>query len=64
LLLVGGWMVWLLWRTLSAEPDVLDSSASASSRLKWIAGGSTLVWIGVIFAGRTIGYTINFEPLP
>jgi hypothetical protein len=64
LLLVGGWMVWLLWRTLDAEPDALNGEAAVSNKLKWIAGVSILVWIGVIFAGRTIGYTINFEPLP
>jgi hypothetical protein len=64
LLIAGGWMVWLLWRTLKAEPGAMEAGAVASSKLKWIAGLSTLAWIGVIFAGRTIGYTINFEPLP
>lgn len=64
LLLVGGWMVWLLWRTLKAEPGAMEDGAVASTKLRWIAGLSTLVWIGAIFAGRTIGYTINFEPLP
>lgn len=64
LLIVGGWMVWLLWRTLGAEPAMLNDTAEPSRRLKWIAGLSSLIWIGVIFAGRTIGYTINFDPLP
>lgn len=64
LLIVGGWMVWLLWRALEDEPDVMNGAGAASRKLKWIAGLSALVWLGVIFAGRTIGYTINFEPLP
>jgi hypothetical protein len=62
LLVLGGAMVWLLWRRLKAEP--VEASADASNRLKLIAALSTLAWIGVILAGRTIGYTINFEPLP
>lgn len=64
LLIVGGWMVWLLWRTLAVEPEAMAENADASRKLKLIAGASTLVWVAVIFAGRTIGYTINFEPLP
>jgi hypothetical protein len=29
-----------------------------------VAIASLLVWLGAIVAGRTIGYTINFESLP
>jgi hypothetical protein len=64
LLVIGGAMVWLLWRTLRSEAGALEPNASSSNRLKLIAAASTLTWIGVILAGRTIGYTINFEPLP
>jgi hypothetical protein len=65
LLVAGGYAVWLLWRTLNAAPETLEPGVAATTeRARVIAIVSLVVWLGVILAGRIIGYTINFEPLP
>jgi len=63
-IVLGGIGIWMLWRALGAEPRSLEPGAAASSRAKTIAALSLAVWLAAIVAGRTIAYTINFEPLP
>ena len=63
-IIVGGVSVWMLWRELNTRPDALGPDGVATQRAKMIAIASLTVWLAAIVAGRTIGYTINFEPLP
>jgi hypothetical protein len=63
-IVAGGVSVWMLWRELNSAPDALGPDGVATQRAKAIAIASLTVWLAAIVAGRTIGYTINFEPLP
>ena len=63
-IVVGGVSIWLLWRELNSAPDTLGPDGAATQPAKAVAIVSLIVWLAAIVAGRTIGYTINFEPLP
>jgi hypothetical protein len=63
-IVAGGVSIWMLWRELNATPEALGPDGVATQRAKVIAIASLIVWLAAIVAGRTIGYTINFEPLP
>lgn len=63
-IVAGGVSVWMLWRELNSSPDALGPDGVATQRAKAIAITALVVWLAAIVAGRTIGYTINFEPLP
>ena len=63
-IVVGGVTVWMLWRELNAAPEALGPDGAATQRAKAVAIVSLVVWLAAIVAGRTIGYTVNFEPLP
>ena len=63
-IVAGGVSVWMLWRELNSAPDALGPDGVATRRAKVIASAALVVWLAAIVAGRTIGYTINFEPLP
>ena len=63
-IVAGGISVWMLWRALGAAPETLEPGGAATQRARMVAIASLFVWLGAIVAGRTIGYTINFEALP
>ena len=63
-IVAGGASIWMLWRELNSAPDTLGPDGVATQRANAIAIASLTVWLAAIVAGRTIGYTINFEPLP
>jgi hypothetical protein len=51
LLIAGAICTWVLSRELDG------SGAAATSKAKWIAAISVILWLGAITAGRIVGYT-------
>ena len=57
---IGGVTVLLLWRSINADPGLIDGNAAAAPRAKVMAAVTLGCWIAAIVAGRIIGYTINY----
>jgi hypothetical protein len=51
LLVAGALCTWLLAR------EIESGGATATSKAKWIAAISVILWLGAITAGRIVGYT-------
>jgi hypothetical protein len=43
--------------TVLLAREIGGSDATATSKAKWIAGVSVILWLGAITAGRIVGYT-------
>lgn len=58
LILLGGLSVWLLWRRIRRQASANGDSLEATRADKVIAALSILFWIGALWAGRMIAYTL------
>jgi cellulose synthase/poly-beta-1,6-N-acetylglucosamine synthase-like glycosyltransferase len=58
---IGGIFVWLLWKQLMREREVVvDQNGAASQKAKILAGITLFCWVSAIMWGRIIGYTIDY----
>ncbi|MFT5134267.1 MAG: hypothetical protein ACI9SC_002742 [Gammaproteobacteria bacterium] len=56
LMMTGVFSAYLLWRQIKKNTGDTNAHFQASIRVKMLACFSLLLWIGVIVAGRLIGY--------
>lgn len=56
LVMVALALVWLLQHRLQRDVHAWDGTPARRSAARWLAGGSLLLWVAIISAGRWIAY--------